>query len=1238
MGLRNSNCAAVRFRHRDYGMIRWTAPSLRGRHFFFAVILAVTLFSCLPLQAGRPVRPPRPGNNNAIHTAQSRPASSSTSTGPTTSTSSFSCSRLQKYGDVTDDGRYDLNDILCALDGFSGVFERCPYAFVDVAPCGGDGIVDINDLNAVVDAYSEIYACADSCPPCLENQLPVARAGDDRAGTTAASFPFDGRQSTDPDGRIVKYEWDFGDGTRSDSPEGAHQYANAGLYLVTLAVLDSCNAVATDSVQVTVTKAECGSDNLIPTANAGQDRSVQANVEVVFSGAGSRDADGSVAEYWWNFGDGFASGWRESSEAAYTYSRGGVFVATLWVKDNCGAVSPPDTVRVLVGGDPCAGNQSPVAAISNVATVLVGQPISFDGSSSSDPDGGIETYSWSFGDGLSGDGDLVEHRYANTGVYSVTLTVTDNCGAADSERVTVAVVVPNCTSGNETPRASGGPDRTVEIDVEVTFDGSASRDNDGSVVQYWWNFGDGYSTGWQSSPVARHAYALPASYMAKLWVKDNCGLSSPPDEILMTVRGGACTTNVPPVANAGPVGSGEEDEPVEFTAAASFDSDGWLQKYVWNFGDGTSGSGITVSHTFTSPGTYAVTMTVTDNCGAARTASTLALITPTSFVPLDPEVIGWVTGSVGTVQGVKVSANGQRLFVASREFGVVEFDASDPAQPVYSRTSSVFQNAQGISANDNFVMVGGPTTSASVARLATLGTAAEDWTPLNFVAQGMDLYGTRAYFAAGTSGFKAVNLTAAGGPQVTASYFQVFGRGVKLSSDGRYAFVAAGGGSNGGLKVFDVSGGGVSLIGSLPPSGSGISGDIVLSASGEFAYMADYGGGVRVVDIRARNQPIHVRSIPTSGPADRITRAGTVLAVAMLGTAPELQLFDLSGSPPNPQPAAMMPGLFVDLDGVSDSRGSFVFAAGNTQGAMAIDVSSPMQPDLVWVESPSLATRTACATNGTVAVVGGSFARTSVVDISQPDSPRLAAEIAVAANDVVMRGTRAYIAAGTGGLQVFDVGQPNAPSLLGTLPTFARGLALTADGGKAYLAGGSAGLHVVNSAAVAGMSITTTVETPGIASDVGINSSGTHLFVADYGAGLHVFDARTAPPRPVTTFETRGPAGGVTLHQSGQNSYAIVVVVGGEPHLAILDVTNPAQPELMSEVAGLAESVTTYQHYILMPAGASGLAIFDIRDPRRPVLAHSLPTPGSVFGASVSNGVAVLADMASVADTVRLRP
>ncbi|MFH1724487.1 MAG: PKD domain-containing protein [Elusimicrobiota bacterium] len=101
----------------------------------------------------------------------------------------------------------------------------------------------------------------------------------------------------------------------------------------------------------------------------------------------------------------------------------------------------------LVDGNPyCAKsgwlNLPPVAVAGPDQTVVVGQPAGFDGSGSSDPDGTIVSYDWDFGDSATASGASVNHPYAEAGVYTVTLTVTDDLGTSAADSLIVTVRTP----------------------------------------------------------------------------------------------------------------------------------------------------------------------------------------------------------------------------------------------------------------------------------------------------------------------------------------------------------------------------------------------------------------------------------------------------------------------------------------------------------------------------------------------------------------------------------------------------------------------------------------------------------------------------------------------------------------------------------------------------------------------------------------------------------------------------
>jgi PKD repeat protein len=99
-------------------------------------------------------------------------------------------------------------------------------------------------------------------------------------------------------------------------------------------------------------------------------------------------------------------------------------------------------------------------------------------------------------------------------------------------------------------------------------------------------------------------------YSVRLTVDDNKGTACSKDLAAMNVR-----INTPPVADAGPNHVCCLNAVSEFDGSKSFDADGDTLSYMWNFGDGNTGEGVKVTHVYSKPGTYTVSLTVNDNSG-----------------------------------------------------------------------------------------------------------------------------------------------------------------------------------------------------------------------------------------------------------------------------------------------------------------------------------------------------------------------------------------------------------------------------------------------------------------------------------------------------------------------------------------------------------------------------------------------------------------------------------------------
>ena len=210
-------------------------------------------------------------------------------------------------------------------------------------------------------------------------------------------------------------------------------------------------------------------------------------------------------------------------------------------------------------------------------------------------------------------------------VRAASLATDTNFTLASSHALTedlapIAVIKASSTSGTSP--------------LSVTFDATGSSDPDGSIAQYFWDFGDGATA---AGALTVHVYAS-GSFTATLQVIDDQGAST-----TATVLIGV--DNKPPVVSASvsPV-SGTPPLTVLCSSLGSFDPDGTIVHYAWDFGDGTAAAGPQVTHTYAAPGLYFVTLSATDDGGAVTRTTT----------PL-------LAGNVLTVGSSSFTLNFQRL-------------------------------------------------------------------------------------------------------------------------------------------------------------------------------------------------------------------------------------------------------------------------------------------------------------------------------------------------------------------------------------------------------------------------------------------------------------------------------------------------------------------------------------------------------------------------------------------------
>ena len=345
----------------------------------------------------------------------------------------------------------------------------------------------------------------------------------------------------------------------------------------------------------------------------------------------------------------------------------GVVIADFYLPYLCCSDCPP--IQMIVTGEPEKPNQPPVARPGdNVSVQLPVNTVTLDGSTSSDPDGTINSYLWELQSGPEAKIENPKDSKTNIslsaeGTYVFKLTVTDNNGATSSGTVSVTVLplanVPPVAKGLAKPElvtlSANGAGTTQLI-------GSESTDADGKVVSYVWSLSSGPTGGSvinnPDDETTLVTFTQVGTYVFKLVVKDDKGATDT-TTVIVTVNE---EINQPPVAKANADPSTLVLVPdQQFTSTlvsdGSVDPDGAIVSFNWSLSSGPTGGSVinnpdseTTVVTFNQPGIYQFKLTVTDNKGATdATSVTVSVIQeenqpPVAKASADPSTLVLVPG------------------------------------------------------------------------------------------------------------------------------------------------------------------------------------------------------------------------------------------------------------------------------------------------------------------------------------------------------------------------------------------------------------------------------------------------------------------------------------------------------------------------------------------------------------------------------------------------------------------
>ena len=291
---------------------------------------------------------------------------------------------------------------------------------------------------------------------------------------------------------------------------------------------------------------------------------------------------GDNASFAWDFGDG--TGASGGAVITHTYAALGDYTVVVTATNAINSLSASALSTVV---------DSPVQGLAalNDGPNEVGSLTTLDASVA---DGTNITYTWNFGDGASGSGASVQHTYPAVGEYQAVVTAT-NGSSQQAVTTTVTIIdiaIQGLAAANDGPTALG----------EATQLSSSLAS--GSNVSYTWDFGDGQAG---SGVTATHTYTEPGVYEALVTALNSRGQMS-------------ATTSIT-VLDAPVQGLSAAADPASLpVGAATTLSAGLLGGtnvvYTWDFGDGQTGGGASVQHTYTAPGTYTATVTASNSAGS----------------------------------------------------------------------------------------------------------------------------------------------------------------------------------------------------------------------------------------------------------------------------------------------------------------------------------------------------------------------------------------------------------------------------------------------------------------------------------------------------------------------------------------------------------------------------------------------------------------------------------------------
>lgn len=431
---------------------------------------------------------------------------------------------------------------------------------------------------------------------------------DKELGEAPFTVNFDGSESTDSNGSISEFHWEFGDPSSAVNERTgvsvSHTFEKAGVYEVTLTIVDNNSERISTKQSIEVQEKNSG---ILPKISI-TPLSGEAPLKVDLNASGSTHSQTgrSITKYTWDFGDGSDIG--KTKITQHTYQKIGTYLVTLQLEDDQGNTAQT-TAEISVTG----ASEAPTATITTAPLDLVGPApfkVTFNGNTSEDPDGSITDYEWKIVGGTDIEhSESFVHEFTQAGEYIVSLTVTDNDDKKSTSTVTVKTTAPGPQAPVAKVKTSPNPAQGIRP-LSMNFDASESFDIDGDIISYQWNFGDDTPDSQTSVPTVAHQFDRVGIWRTKLTVYDNTGMT---DDFEVTIAVNSARPNAQITSN---IRTGVAPLTINFSGLSST---GQITDYRWVYGDGSTDRGDEVTHVYQNSGTYLVKLTVNDNVGQSDT-------------------------------------------------------------------------------------------------------------------------------------------------------------------------------------------------------------------------------------------------------------------------------------------------------------------------------------------------------------------------------------------------------------------------------------------------------------------------------------------------------------------------------------------------------------------------------------------------------------------------------------------